>query len=378
MAKGKGRRSSGANSTVADGGVAASDSKSTANAVPQLQEGAFAGLRQKIEQKLKEQKGPKQKKNAAGAKEVSTDSPTKPQEQASKPSPKRKVDDDKNKGKKRDRNGEVIAREEQKGKKDVSNSGKSKSSGGDKDDTLRQEILAMGGTDEDFDLLAGIETDSEEEESAGTSKKSTNKSDEAALRKELSSMLAAAGQVVPDDIADEDEAELDEDEGEDDDEEEGEGEDEDEDEDDEEEEEVSGEIEQDESSADQEDTSDEEEAPPAPVVKDTKKETKTGQASENIFPKEFAKLVRILFPLTIALTNTSTDCPSSVGLVHDGPPFHPIETSECLASPLGRSGIWSRRVALGERKQDVCGCASSFGLFFPQILHDYHVHRYPE
>ncbi|PLB37463.1 RNA-binding ribosome biosynthesis protein MAK21 [Aspergillus candidus] len=288
MAKGKGRRSSGANNTVADGGVALSDSKPAANAVPQLQEGAFAGLRQKIEQKLKEQRGPKQKKNAAGAKEASTDSPAKPQEQAPKPSPKRKVDDDKNKGKKRDRNGEVIARDEQKGKKDAPNSGKSKSSGGDKDDTLRQEILAMGGTDEDFDLVAGIETDSEDEENAGTAKKSTNKSDEAALRKELSSMLAAAGQVVPDDIADEDEAEIDEDEEEEDEEEE------DEDEeamDDEEEEEASEEIQENESSADQEDTSDEEEAPPAPVVKDTKNESKTGKAAENIFPKEFSKLI---------------------------------------------------------------------------------------
>ncbi|RHZ43572.1 RNA-binding ribosome biosynthesis protein MAK21 [Aspergillus thermomutatus] len=253
MAKGKGKSSSGANA------VPVADSKSAGESLPQLEEGAFAGLRQRIEQKLKDEQAAKQHKSKNKKNQnVDKATPKKENEAGPKFEPKREIKSDKNnKGKKRDRNGEVIAREE---KKD----------GGKEDDTLRQEILALGGTEEDFDLLAGVDSESEVEVAQETQKKSKNKSEEDSLRNELSAMLAAAGQVVPDDIEDEDEvtgasgSEREEEEEEDD-------------------------VQQSEDG----DQSEAEKASSAPVAKKAeppKKEKAKETAPENIFPKEFSKL----------------------------------------------------------------------------------------
>ncbi|RHZ53352.1 hypothetical protein CDV55_102585 [Aspergillus turcosus] len=256
MAKGKGKISTGANA------VAVADSKPAGESLPQLEEGAFAGLRQKIEQKLKdEQNKSKNKKNQ----NVDKATPKKEKQAAPKSEPKRDTKSDKNtKGKKRDRNGEVIAREEKK-------------ASGNQDDTLRQEILALGGTEEDFDLLAGVESESEVEVAAEAQKKSKNKSEDDSLRKELSAMLAAAGQVVPDDI--EDEAEV-----------AGASDSEGEDEEEEEEQEEEDDVQQ---SEDGDQSEEEEEASSAPVARKAeppKKEKAKEPAPENIFPKEFSKL----------------------------------------------------------------------------------------
>lgn len=256
MAKGKGKNSTGANA------VAVADSKSAGESLPQLEEGAFAGLRQKIEQKLKdEQNKSKNKKNQ----NMDKATPKKEKQAAPKSELKRDTKSDKNtKGKKRDRNGEVIAREEKK-------------ASGNQDGTLRQEILALGGTEEDFDLLAGVESESEVEVAAEAQKKSKNKSEEDSLRKELSAMLAAAGQVVPDDIEDEATGASD-----------SEGEDEEE-----EEQEEEDDVQQ---SEDGDQSEEEEEASSAPVARKAeppKKEKAKEPAPENIFPKEFSKLVSI-------------------------------------------------------------------------------------
>ncbi|KAH8425932.1 RNA-binding ribosome biosynthesis protein MAK21 [Aspergillus melleus] len=278
MAKNKGKRSSGANAIVPDGGVPINDSSAAGDAFPQLQEGAFAGLRQKIEQKLKDQNAAKEKKNnnakpKPGAKDApkQNNKPAAPTQAA-----KRGSDADKNnQGKKRDRNGDVIARG---GKKDAEKPKPTKTDGADDNDTLRQEILALGGTEEDFDLLAEIESDSEVEGAKETPKKSNNKSDDDILRKELSSMLAVAGQVVPDDIPDE-EAEA---------------------EDEDEEEEEDDEAEDNEMDVDEEEQSDlnegpggdvssDEEASPPPTKKETKKQ-KANQDPVHSLPKEYSKL----------------------------------------------------------------------------------------
>ncbi|KAL2872024.1 RNA-binding ribosome biosynthesis protein MAK21 [Aspergillus lucknowensis] len=273
MAKGKGKRSSGASSKPAKGGVPDAAPNSGPDAFPQLEESAFAGLRQKIEQKLKDgatkQKAKNNKSKPAPAEDakISKQSPAKTD---SKSKPK----SDKNShGKKRDRNGDVIAREAQNesGKAQKSNLGKS-----DRDDTLRQEILALGGTEEDFEMLAGVDSEDEADD-ANTLKESKGGSDEASLRKELSTILAAAGQIVPDDIEDDDEDE------EDDVEEEDDGDEENEDEDGRE-----GDSESDDgySSSDDEPT---EEASYKGVKQPAKKEVKE-TAPEVVFPKEFSKL----------------------------------------------------------------------------------------
>jgi ribosome biogenesis protein MAK21 len=262
MAKGKEKSSTGANA------VPVADSKSAGESFPQLEEGAFAGLRQKIEQKLKNEQAAKQHKSKnKKTQNVDKSTPKKEKEAAPKSEPKREIKSDKNnKGKKRDRNGEVIAREEKK-------------AGGNQDDTLRQEILALGGTEEDFDLLAGVESESEVEVASETQKKSKNKSDDDSLRKELSAMLSAAGQVVPDDIEDENEVTGASD---------SEGADEEE-----EQEEEEDDAQQ---SEDSDQSEEKEEAFSAPVARKTelpKKEKAKGPVPENIFPKEFSKLVSV-------------------------------------------------------------------------------------
>ncbi|EHA17927.1 hypothetical protein CBS115989_654 [Aspergillus niger] len=271
MAKSKGKRSSGADNIIPDGGVAVNDSAPGADALPQLEESAFAGLRQKIEQRLKDQSASKQKPKNNKGKSGPSDTPQK-KEPAPKPEPKQASNNDKNnKGKKRDRNGEVIAREEKAVSKDKKPASKENQA-----DVLRQEILALGGTEEDLDLIAGVGSDSEVEDA--TEKKSKGKSDDASLRKELSSILAAAGQVVPDDLEDE---EVEEEEAE-----EAEASEEDDVEEDEEEE-----AEDDED----EEPSEDEEPAPAPAPKETKESAKKEKANkepaaEVVFPKEFSKL----------------------------------------------------------------------------------------
>ncbi|EPS32259.1 hypothetical protein PDE_07219 [Penicillium oxalicum 114-2] len=209
MAKGKGKRSTGVDENSMKAGAAKSTNDSTAEPLmPNIDEGAFAGLRQKIEQRLKDQssgKG-KSKSNVKQNAAPSNNSALKNQKSQSKTG---KKDEGSGQGKKRDRNGEVIARGANNGEKrkvDQPAAGSKKSDG---QDALRQEIMALGGTEEDLELLADIDSESEVE---GAPSKSKSKGGDEDLRKELSKMLEAAGHVVPDDIAEDEveaEAELD-------------------------------------------------------------------------------------------------------------------------------------------------------------------------
>ncbi|KAJ5713962.1 uncharacterized protein N7483_011143 [Penicillium malachiteum] len=190
MAKGKGKSASGANQIIPDGGVSISESKPTAD-VPQIDESAFAGLRQKIEQRLKDQSSKaKSKKNNKAA--TSTEDSQADKETAPKAD---KSQDLSAQGKKRDRNGEVIARDDKKEGKNKA--GKASKKCAD-DETLRQEILALGGTEDDLDLVAGIDSEGEEVEGVQA------KGGDGDLRKELAKMLEAAGHVVPEDLEDDD------------------------------------------------------------------------------------------------------------------------------------------------------------------------------
>ncbi|KAJ5689883.1 Ribosome biogenesis protein NOC1 [Penicillium macrosclerotiorum] len=257
MVKGKGKRSSSANEGLADKEVPVSQPQA-ASVLPQLDESAFAGLRQKIEQRLKTDssgKGKSKKNNKPNASIETT--PAKKEKNAGSKFDKKQ---ESGLGKKRDRNGDVIARDEKIGGKEKQNkfAGSKNSSN---DDKLREEIMALGGTEEDLDLLAGVDSESEVE---GT----TSKGDDD-LRKELSKMLEAAGHVVPEDLK-EDEVEEEEEEEEDDQEQGSEGDSED-----------ASEPEEDVS-----DVSDVEEAPPAPKKSDAK-----ANEPKVTIPKEYAKLI---------------------------------------------------------------------------------------
>lgn len=203
MARNKGKRSSGANTDIPNGGVSLNnESNNTGGAValPKLDESAFAGLRQKIEQRLKSENESKQRKlnnNNKSKKDADKDASKKKNGDSKKPGSK----EDSTKGKKRDRNGEVIARED----KNNDRKGQSTSKDGNEDHDLRREILALGGTEEDFDLLANVDSESEVEAVADASAKSKKKTDETSLRNELAKILEAAGHVVPNDVEGEDE-----------------------------------------------------------------------------------------------------------------------------------------------------------------------------
>ncbi|KAE8376294.1 CBF/Mak21 family-domain-containing protein [Aspergillus bertholletiae] len=287
MAKGKGKRSSGVTAAAPEGGVAVNATNAGADAVPQFEESAFAGLRQKIEQRLKDQNAAKQKpKN--NKKAASNDTPKKNNQATPKPDTKRTDADKNNKGKKRDRNGEVIAREDKNapGKDKLS---KSKEAG--PNDALRQEILALGGTEEDYAMLAGIDSESEAEDAKNAPKGAGGKSEEDALRKELSGILAAAGQIVPDDIADDDEDEAGQDEDED--EEEEEEEEEDDVEEGMEDDEVEVDAGDDNDNEEQDQDSSDEDVAPIPAAKETKegsKKEKAKASAEPPLPKEYNKL----------------------------------------------------------------------------------------
>ena len=259
MVKGKGKRSSSANEIPQTGDSSVSEPQPTPD-MPQIDESAFVGLRQKIEQRLKDQSSSKGKPKSNkpnvpaqatfGKKEKETVPKGGKNQQSSA------------QGKKRDRNGEVIARDE---KKDGKNKAGKSTKNVDEEETLRQEILALGGTEEDLDLLAGVDSESEVE---GAPSQSKTKGGDDDLRKELSKMLEAAGHVVPDDLADD---EVEDQEGEDE-EEENTAEDAVDEDDSEPEEEVS-------------EISDAEEAPSANKTVAKPKEP------EVVIPKAYAKLV---------------------------------------------------------------------------------------
>jgi ribosome biogenesis protein MAK21 len=180
MAKSKGKRSA-----AVDDAPAATEKSSNpaADSFLELDQSALASLTSKIERKLKGGEGStdltsQKYKGAVKAK----DSKKGAKGSESKPNAK----PDSNKGKKRDRNGEVIARQDAENRKD-----NAKPDDGDNEDPLRQEILALGGSKEDYELLAGVESGSEVEQftiSAPKSKSKGSKSEDA-LRADISKMM---------------------------------------------------------------------------------------------------------------------------------------------------------------------------------------------
>ena len=273
MAKGKGKRPSEMKEEIAEGET----KNDSAGSAPKLDESAFAGLRQTIEQRLKNENESKQqkenkKKNNTGGKNPNKNS-TNDAKSAKDKSKDNKhtpvVKQDTNKGKKRGNDGEVIPKREENDRVKI------QPRDGDENDILHKEILALGGTHEDFDLLANVDSEEEIDVSADVSTNPKNKTEESSIRNELSKILQQAGHVAPDDI----ESESDEKSGSDE------------------------ESEHDEESNSEEGESDQD-SPPPPAPKGEGEEPKKKKASkesstepEPILPKAFAKLVSAFLSL---------------------------------------------------------------------------------
>ncbi|CRG85049.1 Ribosome biogenesis protein MAK21 [Talaromyces islandicus] len=217
MAKTKKRSSSGPeNATLANKPKdAASDEK-----LISFDANTLASLTKNIEARLKGDNKSKDKKSSNTAPDKRDAKG--PKSPASKPNGKGRADKPVEnsrpgsksfQGKKRDRNGTVIEKAEKTEKSGKPQKPKSENDGaGDEDDVLRKEILALGGSKEDFDLLADVVSDSEVEDST----KTKSVSDENALRKELAKLLKGSGQYqaeIPDDqVSEEEEVEEEEEE----------------------------------------------------------------------------------------------------------------------------------------------------------------------
>lgn len=199
MVQNKGKKSFSGQVATAGGGDKV---QSDAAALAEFDQSAFAGLRQKIEQRLNDQNQGRKDKPKVKSKASAKDSGD---TGGSGAKAKLQHRNDSSKGKKRDRNGAVIVPVNNTQTRD----GRKKSlpDSNDKDDrdaVLRREILAFGGDAEDFDLVAGVESESEPDVGSAdfSAPKPKNKASESALRHELAKMLEDAGQFVPEDIQD--------------------------------------------------------------------------------------------------------------------------------------------------------------------------------
>lgn len=185
MGKNKGKRSS-----IGNASQTGESKVSTGENFISLDAGALANLTRNIEQKLKEGKNAANNKSQKHTNNLKAEMKKAPANDTKDKKITAAKTQNSTQGKKRSRDGEVI---EKPSKSDA------KHDQGE-DDILRREILALGGSKEDFDLLAEVASDSEIEESASGSKKKAGSNDDA-LRKELAQLLKDAGQFNPE-IAD--------------------------------------------------------------------------------------------------------------------------------------------------------------------------------
>ena len=176
MAKAKSTRSTGAGAKGANETVPKNRSMETAD-FPNLDDSALATLTQRIEQKLQDRSGTT--KASAKTSERLVLNSQKKRNIASENQIGRKQT--LSKGKKRNRNGDV---KEETGKK-----------ADDKNETLRREIQALGGGEEDYNMLIGVDSESELEYHADVPVKSQRQPSDDILRKELAKMLKETGEV---------------------------------------------------------------------------------------------------------------------------------------------------------------------------------------
>ncbi|OAX82919.1 hypothetical protein ACJ72_02726 [Emergomyces africanus] len=175
--KTKGRRSSANEVPVTVAEKPANSPIPNVDSLPDLSAGVLANLTKRIEQGLQDQKTQPQKERSVAASELRKKKDVRPQ-----PEPK----PDNQKGKKRDRNGEVIIAHGGAKGNSVPKDAERNSNG----TQLENEIYAIGGSKEDYDLLAGVDSDSEMEVSEdGPGMQRGKAVNENTLRNDIEKML---------------------------------------------------------------------------------------------------------------------------------------------------------------------------------------------
>ncbi|KAN0067643.1 CBF/Mak21 family domain containing protein [Elaphomyces granulatus] len=195
MAKTKSTRSTGADTKGPNETAPKNGSMEAANSLPNLDDSALATLTQRIEQKLQGRSGTKKASQKAPERPVPYSRTTKGNTASEKQIEKKQT---LSKGKKRNRNGDVINSEEKTGKKTDG-----------KNETLRREILALGGGEEDYNMLMGVDSASELEYHAVAPAKSQSQPSDGILRKELAKMLKETGKVEVEIDEEEDDGNMD-------------------------------------------------------------------------------------------------------------------------------------------------------------------------
>ncbi|EED24119.1 CCAAT-box-binding transcription factor [Talaromyces stipitatus ATCC 10500] len=192
MAKNKEKRSSTGKASQAEKPHDVGESKASADDnILSLDAGALANLTRNIEQKLKDGKDAANKKSQRQVNNSRTGTKKSPLKDVREKKETTNKPQNSNQGKKRNRDGEFIDKPAKGGNAEIDRS---------QDNILRKEILALGGSEEDFDLVAEVASDSEVEGPASGPNKRAGSSDDA-LRKELAQLLKDAGQFNPE-IAD--------------------------------------------------------------------------------------------------------------------------------------------------------------------------------
>ncbi|KAL1955791.1 hypothetical protein VTO42DRAFT_8111 [Malbranchea cinnamomea] len=172
MAKGKGKRRSSTGAATTPGAGSTDVVKNAVDSLPNLSEGVLSKLTKTIEQKLQEDtKAKPQNPKKAGPVN------NKELQFSNKPAAK--------KGKKRDRSGKVIPQKSNSNPAENLKASKS-------DDALEKEIYAIGGTREDYDLVAGVESGSEVDGDGDEATSGKGKNDDDALRNDIAKLLGGA------------------------------------------------------------------------------------------------------------------------------------------------------------------------------------------
>jgi len=168
----------------ASGGAEVAATKS--DSLPSFDEQALTALTSKIEQQFGKGKPPKEQQPTTGKRSSNYESPgTEAKGRGTKG--KARTQEKHARGIKRDAHGNAKAADEPAAKRQKK---QAKHQNGEERDgraVLLEEILALGGTEEDLDLVADVVSDDEEEGSAPTN--STDKS----LRKDLANFVAGLG-----------------------------------------------------------------------------------------------------------------------------------------------------------------------------------------
>ncbi|EEP81093.1 conserved hypothetical protein [Uncinocarpus reesii 1704] len=182
MAKAKRKGPSGSGDTAKTGTNNSIEHSDFADSLPDFSGASLADLTKRISQKLQENQGVKSGSKKGSGTTSAKVNRTKSNDSGSKTEPPANS----KKGKKRDRSGQIIASQTPR---------LTEPKRAEANDALEQEIYAVGGTKEDYELLAGIESGSEMED--GMMDSNAKGIDAEALRQNITKLIKG-GDILPD------------------------------------------------------------------------------------------------------------------------------------------------------------------------------------